>query len=113
MTYDDFLSELGRARLSVRAFADLIGMNRNSVSNYASRCEVPRHLAVIAVLLGEMKVKGIAFEAAVERVSSTRKKPRGRGKPGQFGGDKQEQLELESYGLEKQQRDPMKLDEEG
>lgn len=96
MTYDEFLAELGKAGLSVRAFADLIGMNRNSVSNYASIGEVPRHLAVIAVLLGEMKVQGIAFQAAIERVSSTRKRPRGRGKLGRFGGDKQEQLELES-----------------
>jgi transcriptional regulator with XRE-family HTH domain len=95
MTYDEFLAELGKAGLSVRAFADLIGMNRNSVSNYASSGEVPRHLAVIAVLLGEMNVHGLAFQAAIERVSPTRKKPRGRGKPGRFGGDKQEQLELE------------------
>jgi predicted transcriptional regulator len=96
MTYDEFLAELSKAGLSVRAFADLIGMNRNSVSNYASSGEVPRHLALIAVLLGEMKVQGVAFQAAIERVSSTRKKPRGRGKPGRFGGDRQEQLELES-----------------
>lgn len=94
MTYDEFLIELGKAGLTVRAFADLIGMNRNSVSNYASGGEVPRHLAVIAVLLGEMKLQGVDFQAAIERVSATRKKPRGRGQPGRFGGDKQELLEL-------------------
>jgi hypothetical protein len=94
MTYDEFLAELGKAGLTVRAFADLIGMNRNSVSNYASAGEVPRHLAVIAVLMGEMNLQGIAFQSAIERVSATRKKPRGRGQPGRFGGNKQEQLEL-------------------
>lgn len=99
MTYEEFLAELGKAGLSVRAFADLIGMNRNSVSNYASSGEVPRHLAVIAVLMGEMKVQGVAFDAAMKRVSTVRKKPRGRGKPGRFGGDKQEQLDLVSHGL--------------
>lgn len=96
MTYDEFLAELGKAGLSVRAFADLIGMNRNSVSNYARGVEVPRHLAVIAVLLSEMNVHRVDFQAAMERVSATRKKPRGRGKPGRFGGDKQELLDLEA-----------------
>lgn len=96
MIYDDFLTELGKAGLSIRAFAELIGMNPNSVSNYASFGEVPHHLAVIAVLLAEMNVHGIDFQPAVERVSSNRKKPRGRGRPGRFGGDKQEQLELEA-----------------
>jgi len=96
MTYDELLSELGKAGLSVRAFANLISMNPNSVSNYASSCEVPRHLAVIAVLLAEMNVQGIAFRPVIARVATMRKKPRGRGRPGRFGGDKQEQLELES-----------------
>lgn len=98
MNYEGFLAELGKAGLSVRAFANLIGMNPNSVSNYASSGEIPRHLAVIAVLLGEMNVRGIAFQQAIERVGTARKKPRGRGRPGRFGGDKQEQLELESRG---------------
>lgn len=94
MTYDEFLAELGKAGLSVRAFADLVGMNRNSVSNYKGSGEVPRHLAVIAALLAEMNVKGVAFQVVVARIGATRKKPRGRGKPGRFGGDKQEQLDL-------------------
>lgn len=96
MTYDEFLAELGKAGLSVRAFADLIGMNPNSVSNYASTGEVPRHLAFIAALLAEITLHGIDFQPAIERVSANRKKPRGRGRPGRFGGDKQEQLELEA-----------------
>jgi predicted transcriptional regulator len=96
MTYDEFLAELGKAGLSVRAFADMIGMNPNSVSNYAKTGEVPRHLAFIAVLLAEMNVQGVDFQHAIERVSTNRKKPRGRGRPGRFGGDKQEQLELEA-----------------
>jgi hypothetical protein len=95
MSYKQFLAELGKAGLSVRRFADLIGMNRNSVSNYASREEVPRHLALIATLLAEMNIRGIGFQDAIARVGVTPKRPRGRGKPGRFGGDKQEQLELD------------------
>lgn len=89
MTYDEFLAELGKAGLSVRAFADLISMNPTSVSNYARAVEVPRHLAVIAVLLGEMNIRGVAYQSAIERVSTVRKKPRGSGMHGRFGGDKQ------------------------
>jgi len=96
MTYDDFLAELGKAGLSVRAFAELIGMNPNSVSNYASAGGVPRHLALIAALLAEMNVHGIDFQHAIGRICANRKKPRGGGKPGRFGGDKQEQLQLRS-----------------
>jgi len=96
MTYDDFLSELGKAGLSVRAFADLISMNPNSVSNYASAGDVPHHLAFIAVLLAEMNVHGIDFHPAIGRISANRKKPRGGGRPGRFGGEKQGQLELDA-----------------
>lgn len=94
MTYEAFLAELSQAGLTVRAFAELIGMNRNSVSNYASIGRVPSHLAVIAVLLSEMKGRGIGFESVLAKIDRTKKKPRGGAQPGRFGGDKQEQLEL-------------------
>jgi lambda repressor-like predicted transcriptional regulator len=96
MRYRDFLTELRKAGLSVRAFAKLIGMNPNSVSNYASIGEVPKHLSVIAALLAEMSIQGIAFRPAVERVNSNPQRPRGRGRPGRFGGDKQEQFSFDS-----------------
>lgn len=89
MTYDNFLAELGKAGLSIRAFAELVGMNPNSVSNYASIGEAPRHLSLIAVLLAEMNVHGLNFQTAIGRVRANRKKPRGGGAPGRFGGDKQ------------------------
>jgi hypothetical protein len=85
MNYERFLAELGKAGLTVRGFAELIGMNRNSISNCASRGEVPRHLALIAVLMAEMNVRDIAYQEAISR---------GRAKPGRFGGDKQEELEF-------------------
>ena len=94
MNYERFLAELGKAGLTVRGFAKLIGMNRNSISNCASRGEVPRHLALIAVLMAEMNVRDIAYQEAISRVDIALKKPRGRAKPGRFGGDKQEELEF-------------------
>lgn len=95
MTYEDFLAELGKASLSVRAFAGLIGMNPNSVSNYAKTGEIPRHLALVAVLLAEMSIHRVDFFPAISRVGAEKMKPRGRGQPGRFGGDRQEQLGLE------------------
>jgi hypothetical protein len=94
MTYDQFLAELGKANLTVRGFANLIGMNRNSVSNYAGRANIPHHLALIAALLAEMTLAQIDYGNAISRVGSGTKKPRGRAKPGRFGGDRQELLEL-------------------
>lgn len=96
MTYADFLTELGRAGLTVRAFADLVGMNRNSVSNYAKSGVVPSHLALIAALLGEMNACGIAYHPVIERIAMTPKKHRGTAKPGRFGGERQGRLELGS-----------------
>lgn len=94
MDYAEFLRQLGKAGLSVRAFAELIGMNRNSVSNYAQKGEVPAHLAVIAALMGEMREHGLDFRDVLERIDLRRKKPRGTGKRGRFGGDRQTDLDL-------------------
>jgi transcriptional regulator with XRE-family HTH domain len=94
MTYDEFLRRLGKAGLSVREFAELVGMNRNSVSNYARREEVPAHLAVIAALMGEMAEHRLDFRAVLEPIDLKLKKPRGRSRPGRFGGDRQNDLDF-------------------
>jgi hypothetical protein len=96
MLYDDFLLELGKARLSIRAFAELIGMNPNSVTNYARSGEVPVHLAVIAALIAEMCANGLDYGKVIARVGITLKKPRGRARSGHFGGDRQVPLDFES-----------------
>jgi hypothetical protein len=94
VTYVDFVAELDRAALTIRAFAGLVGMQPNSISNYASNGEVPTHLALIAALLAELKQNGISSDAPIARVGPLAKRARGRAKPGRFGGDPQEQLEL-------------------
>ncbi|WP_198413569.1 MULTISPECIES: XRE family transcriptional regulator [Thalassospira] len=95
MVYEKFLHDLARAGLSVRAFAELIGMNPNSVSNYARSGVVPDHLAIIAALVAEMGVNGLDFQGLLAKVELTAKKPRGRAKSGQFGGDRQVPLDLD------------------
>lgn len=95
MLYTDFLDELGRAGLSVRAFAELIGMNPNSVSNYARTGELPTHLALIAVLVGGISDLGGDYRRVMSKVEIAPKKPRGGAGRGRFGGDRQSNLDLE------------------
>lgn len=89
VTYDDFLHELAKAGLSVKRFADLIGMQPNSVSNNKKRGEVPVHLAVIVSLLAEMSVHQIDYEPIMARVQPVKKRARGAAIGRQFVGDKQ------------------------
>ncbi len=96
MTYAQFQTEMARAGLSIRAFAELIGMNPNSVSNYARAGELPTHLALIAVLVAEMGARGLDYRRVIAKVEVTPKKPRGRAQRGQFGGDPQAPLDLGS-----------------
>lgn len=97
LKYQEFIKELGKAGLSVRQFAELIGMRPNSVSNNAKRGEVPTHLAVIASLLAELSVRRVPIEPIFARLDLDRtgKKPRGAASIGRFGGDKQGRLELQ------------------
>lgn len=92
MTYNDFLDELSKAGLSVKRFADLVGMQPNSVSNYKKRGDVPIHLALIASLLAEMSAHHIGYESVMERVQPVKKRPRGAAIGGRFAGDKQTTL---------------------
>lgn len=94
MPYANFLSELERANLSVRAFAELVGMNPNSISNYARAGELPTHLGLIAVLVAELGARGMDYRRVMSKVALAPKKPRGGAKRGHFGGDRQGDLDL-------------------
>jgi hypothetical protein len=94
MTYDEFQRQIGKAGLNIRQFAELVKMNRISVSNYGKKGLVPSHLAVIAALLGEMAERQINYQEILSKIDITPKKPRGAGKHGKFGGDKQSDLDL-------------------
>ena len=93
MTYDEFQRQIGKAGLTLRQFAELVKMNRISLSNYGKKGEVPSHLAVIVALLGEMAERKIDYCEVLSRIDITPKKPRGAG-IGKFGGDKHASLGL-------------------
>jgi len=94
MPYADFLVVLGKAGLSIRAFAELVGMNPNSISNYARTGELPTHLALIAVLIAGMSDLGGDYRQIMSKVALTPKKARGGARKGHFGGDRQSSLDL-------------------
>ena len=78
MNYDDFITELRAAGLTGRAFARLLHLNENSISNYKIQGEVPSHLAVIAVLVRRMNDAGLDYKATIGRVPLLKKASRGR-----------------------------------
>jgi hypothetical protein len=65
------LAEQERAGLSVRSFADPIGMYLNSITNYTRRGDVPQHIALVTVLVAEMSANGIDYRAAIAKVAPT------------------------------------------
>lgn len=88
MNYSEFLRQLGKAGLTISDFAEIVKMNRVSISNYSKKSEIPSHLAVIAILLGEMAERKINYREILSQISILPKKPRGAGL-GKFGGSKQ------------------------
>ena len=94
MFYGDFLAALGKAGLSVRAFAALTGMNPNSISNYARHGELPKHLALIVVLIVGVKELGGDYRQIMSQVALTHQKPRGSARQGQFGGGRYAKQDL-------------------
>jgi len=94
MTYEEFQRQLGKAGISVKEFAGLLGMNPNSITNCSVRAEIPSHLAVIAALMAEMAEHQLDFKKALSRIEIAPKKPRGSGAKGKFGGSPQAPLAL-------------------
>ncbi|MEP7043729.1 MAG: hypothetical protein ABI843_11745 [Dokdonella sp.] len=75
------------------AFAKLLNMNRVSLSNYSKHECMPSHLAIIAVLMGEMADHGVDFQSPIQKIDPIAKRPRGSAAH-RFGGHPQSQLDL-------------------
>ncbi len=77
MDYNEFQRHIGKAGLKLNEFASLMQMTPTALSNYRKKDLVPVHLAVIAVLLGEMADNGLDFRTAIGKIDITPKKARG------------------------------------
>ena len=54
MDYGTFKEWVRKTGLDLKGFAGLLGMSHGSISNYSGRGEVPRHVALIAVMMVEL-----------------------------------------------------------
>lgn len=88
MNYDELLRNIGKAGLTVKGFAGLLGMNRVSISNLAKKDEVPVHLGVIAALMGEMADNGLDFRSVIAKIDIQPRQAKGIAAKGVFGGQK-------------------------
>ncbi|GAB1392899.1 hypothetical protein MASR1M60_10620 [Rhodocyclaceae bacterium] len=86
MNYEEFQRHVGKAGLTIKAFAELLCMNRVSISNLSKKGEVPVHLGVIAALLGEMADKGVDYRAILARIKIEPRPAKGIAAKGVFGG---------------------------
>lgn len=77
MTYSEFKDALARTGLTVREFAELIGMSPTAVSNYSKYNRVSKHLAVIVTLMAEMAEGGSDFRGALAKIDLAPGAPRG------------------------------------
>ncbi len=67
MEYEEFRRHLGKAGLNVNGFASLIDVSPSAISNYSKKGSVPRHYAVLAVLLGDAVENKVDFRALLAR----------------------------------------------
>lgn len=93
MTYDEFLDEIDAAELTVKEFAHLIKRTPNAITNYASKGEVPAHLAIIATLIAEMHFRKIDYRSVIADIEFHGMTPRKGGAKGFRGKPKSDAQE--------------------
>jgi len=69
MNYDTFKSCAQQAGLGIKDFAAYVGMNHRSISNYSKKGAVPDHLAIIALLLMELRRHDIEIAGLLTKMN--------------------------------------------
>lgn len=77
MNYKEFQRQLGKAGLTNTEFAELLKMNQVSICNYSKKDCMPTHLAVIAILMGELAENNVDFKEILRNIEIQPKKARG------------------------------------
>src|SRR4051812_31927205 len=67
MDYEEFRRHVGKAGLNINEFAALVDVTPSSISNYAKKGRVPRHYALLAILLGDAAENRFDFRALFAR----------------------------------------------
>lgn len=75
MDYDELVRNIGKASLTIKEFAKLIKANPNSITNLSNK-KVPKNLAIIAVLLGELVNKKIDYKPLFKKMDLEPQKAR-------------------------------------
>lgn len=68
MNYEELKRQIGKAGLTNKAFAELIGINPKSITNFKVRGVVPGHIAIIATLCAEMADRKIDYKEVIGRL---------------------------------------------
>lgn len=76
MNYEELKRNIRKAGLDIKDFAELIKVNPNSITNLKSKEKMPKNIAVIAVLLGEMVDKGLEYKHLFEKLDLEEQKAR-------------------------------------
>lgn len=76
MDYEEFTRNIKKAGLTLKEFAHLIKTNPNSITNLSKKEQMPKNLAIIAVLLGEMVDKGLEYKSLFEKMNLEPQKAR-------------------------------------
>jgi hypothetical protein len=62
----------------MKGFAEFIGVDRKSISNYSKKGEMPNRLALIALLLAELAKHEVSHEVVSKRFDALGRRPRKR-----------------------------------
>jgi hypothetical protein len=76
MNYEELTRNIAKAGLDIKEFAELIKANPNSITNLKSKGKMPKNIAVIAVLLGEIVDKGLGYKHLFEKLDLQEQKAR-------------------------------------
>ncbi len=68
MDYGTFKIWVRRTGLDMKQFASLLGMNHGSISNYSTRGEVPRHMALLAVMMVELDQRNVDINSLIAKI---------------------------------------------
>ncbi len=69
MNYKEFVRNIKKSGLNLNEFAALLKMTPQSLSNLKNKNKVPKHLAIIAILIGEMGDKQIDFLDPIQKIN--------------------------------------------